>query len=60
MENNQYTDKTVFKLIQEKVINPENRNIVINNYFYENIKYYDLKFEMNYFDYQNQIKELLI
>ena len=60
MENNQYTDKTVFKFIQEKVINPENRNICINNYFYENIKYYDLKFEMNYFDYQNQIKELLI
>ena len=60
MENNQYTDKIVYKLIQEKVINPNNRNININNYFYENLKYYDLKFEMNYFQYQNQIKELLI
>ena len=60
MENNQYTDKIVYKLIQEKVINPNNRNININNYFYENLKYYDLKFEMNYFQYQNQIKDLLI
>ena len=60
MENNQYIDKNVYKLIQEKVINPGNRNISINNNFYENIKYYDLKFKMNYFEYQNQIKELLI
>ena len=60
MENTQYIDKNVYKLIQEKVINPENRNIYINNYFYENIKYYDLKFEMNFFEYQNKIKELLI
>ena len=60
MENNQYIDKNVYKLIQEKVINPGNRNISINNNFYENIKYYDLKFEMNFFEYQNQIKELLL
>lgn len=60
MENNQYTDKIVYKLIQQKVINPENTNISINNYFYENIKYYDLKFEMSYFEYQNKIKELLL
>jgi hypothetical protein len=60
MENNQYTDKIVYKSIQQKVINPENINISINNYFYENIKYYDLKFEMNYFEYQNKIKELLL
>ena len=60
MENNQYIDKNVYKLIQEKIINPGNRNISINNNFYENIKYYDLKFKMNYFEYQNQIKELLI
>ena len=60
MENNQYIDKNVYKLIQEKVINPGNRNISINNNFYENIKYYDLKFKMNYFEYQNQIKELLL
>ena len=60
MENNQYTDKTVYKLIQEKVINPGNANICVNVYFNDNIKYYDLKFEMNYFEYQNKIKELLI
>ena len=60
MENNQYIDKNVYKLIQEKVINPGNRNISINDNFYENIKYYDLKFKMNYFEYQNQIKELLM
>ena len=60
MENNKYTDKNVYKIIQEKVINPDNRNININNYFYLNIQYYDLKFEMNYFEYQNKIKELLI
>ena len=60
MENNQYIDKNVYKLIQEKVINPGNRHISINNNFYENIKYYDLKFEMNFFEYQNQIKELLL
>ena len=60
MENNQYIDKNVYKLIQEKIINPGNRNISINDNFYENIKYYDLKFKMNYFEYQNQIKELLI
>ena len=60
MENNQYTDKNVYKLIQEKVINPGNENIVTNNYFYVNIQYYDLKFEINFFEYQNKIKELLI
>ena len=60
MENNQYIDKNVYKLIQEKVLHPNNRNIIINDYFYENIKYYDLKFEMNFFEYQNKIKELLI
>ena len=60
MENNQYTDKIVYKSIQEKVINPGNTYINVNNYFYENIKYYDLKFEMNYFEFQEQIKELLL
>ena len=60
MENNQYTDKIIYKLIQEKVINPENENIKVNAYFYDNIKYYDLKFEMNYFEYQEKIKEFLI
>ena len=60
MENIQYSDKNVYKLIQEKVLHPNNRNIIINDYFYENIKYYDLKFEMNFFEYQNKIKELLI
>ena len=60
MENNQYTDKIVYKSIQEKVINPGNTHINVNNYFYENIKYYDLKFEMNYFEFQEQIKELLL
>ena len=60
MENNQYTDKIIYKLIQEKVINPGNENIKVNEYFYNSIKYYDLKFEMNYFEYQEKIKEFLI
>lgn len=60
MENNQYTDKITYKIIQEKVINPGNENIKVNAYFYNNIKYYDLKFEMNYFQYQEKIKELLL
>ena len=60
MENVQYTDKNVYKLIQEKVINPGNVNIVVNKYFYDNLKYYDLKFEMDYFQYQRRIKELLL
>ena len=60
MENNQYTDKITYKLIQEKVINPSNANINVNAYFYDNIKYYDLKFQINYFEYQEKIKELLI
>jgi hypothetical protein len=60
MENIQYTDKIVYKLIQEKVINPQNSNINVNAYFYNNIKYYDLKFNMNYFQYQEKIKELLM
>ena len=60
MENVQYTDKNVYKLIQEKVINPGNANIVVNKYFYDNLKYYDLKFEMDYFQYQRRIKELLL
>ena len=60
MENVQYTDKIVYKLIQEKVINPGNANINVNAYFYNNIKYYDLKFQMNFFQYQEKIKELLL
>ena len=60
MENNQYTDRITYKLIQEKVINPGNENIKVNAYFYNNIQYYDLKFEMNYFQYQEKIKELLL
>ena len=60
MENIQYSDKNVYKLIQEKILNPSNSNIIISEYFYENIKYYDLKFEMDFFEYQNKIKELLI
>jgi hypothetical protein len=60
MENVQYTDKIVYKLIQEKVINPGNENINVNAYFYNNIKYYDLKFQMNFFQYQEKIKELFL
>jgi hypothetical protein len=60
MENTQYTDKNVYKLIQEKVINPSNASICVNVHFNDSIKYYDLKFEMKYFEYQNKIKELLI
>ena len=60
MENIDYTDKCVFKLIQEKVINSENRHIKVSHNFYKNLKYYDLEFKMNYFEYQNQIKHLLL
>ena len=60
MENIDYTDKCVFKLIQEKVINIENRHIKVSHNFYKNLKYYDLEFKMNYFEYQNQIKYLLL
>lgn len=59
MENIQYTDKFIFKLIQDKVINNNNRNIKVSQSFYSNLKYYDLSFKMNYFEYQNQIKKLL-
>ena len=60
MENIKYTDKYVFKLIQEKIINNGNSNIKVSNNFYKCFKYYDLKFNMNYFEYQNQIKLLLL
>ncbi len=60
MENIQYTDKYIFKLIQEKIINNGNRNIKVSHCFYNNLKFYDLTFKMNYFEYQNQIKELLL
>lgn len=60
MENIDYTDKSVFKLIQEKIINSENRHIKVSHNFYKNLKYYDLEFKMNYFEYQNQIKHLLL
>jgi hypothetical protein len=60
MENIQYTDKFMFALIQEKIINNEDRNIKVSKSFNNNLKYYDLKFKMNYFEYQNQIKQLLL
>ena len=60
MENIQYTDKFMFALIQEKIINNEERNIKVSKSFNNNLKYYDLKFKMNYFEYQSQIKQLLL
>ena len=60
MENIQYTDKYIFKFIQDKVINNNSRNIKVSPCFLSNLKYYDLSFKMNYFEYQNQIKELLL
>ena len=60
MENIQYTDKYMFTLIQEKIINNEGRDIKVSDSFYNNLKYYDLKFKMDYFEYQNQIKQLLL
>ena len=59
MENIQYTDKYIFKLIQEKIINNDHR-IKVSGCFHNNLKYYDLTFKMNYFQYQNQIKEFLL
>ena len=59
MENIQYTDKFMFALIQEKIIN-EDRNIKVAHSFKNNLKYYDLKFKMDFFEYQNQIKHLLL
>jgi len=60
MENIQYTDKFMFKLIQEKIIGDENRNIKVTPNFNNNFKYYDLKFKMDFFEYQNQLKQLLL
>ena len=61
MENIQYSDKFIFKFIQDKIINNnEGRNIKVCHSFFNNLKYYDLKFKMNYFEYQNQIKQLLL
>ena len=60
MENIQYTDKYIFKFIQDKVINNNSRNIKVSPCFLSNLKYYDLSFKMNYFEYQNQLKELLL
>jgi hypothetical protein len=60
MENIQYTDKYIFKFIQDKVINNNSRNIKVSPCFFSNLKYYDLSFKMNYFEYQNKIKELLL
>ena len=60
MENIQYTDKFMFNLIEEKIINNEDRNIKVSHSFYNNLKYYDLKFKMDYFEYQEQIKQLLL
>jgi hypothetical protein len=59
MENILYTDKYIFKFIQEKIINNNNR-IKVSSNFHNNLKYYDLSFKMNFFQYQNQIKELLL
>ena len=59
MENILYTDKYIFKFIQEKIINNDNR-IKVSSSFHNNLKYYDLSFKMNFFQYQNQIKELLL
>ena len=60
MENIQYTDKYMFTLIQEKIINNDGRDIKVSHSFYNNLKYYDLKFKLDYFEYQNQIKQLLL
>ena len=60
MENIQYSDKFMFKFIQDKIISNENRNIKVSHSFFNNLKYYDLKFKMNYFEYQKQIKQLLL
>ena len=60
MENIQYTDKYMFKLIQEKIIENEIRNIEVSPNFHNNLKYYDLKFKMDFFEYQDQIKQLLL
>ena len=38
----------------------DGRDIKVSHSFYNNLKYYDLKFKLDYFEYQNQIKQLLL
>ena len=60
MEDINNSDKIIYKLIVEKILNTTNENINVTDNFYYNLNYYDLQFKMDYFEYQNQIKKLLI
>ena len=60
MQDIKFSDKKIYKLIVEKILNTANDNIDVTDNFYYNLNYYDLQFKMEYFEYQNQIKKLLI